>query len=142
MRVTVSCRLMTTLNATINELASNLAHDLLRALRGASLEQIVAETAAGHARRGPGRPPKANAQTSVRTKNSGKRVRRSADDLAKTVGKIAAALKGHKSGLRSEQLQKVLHLPKREITGPIALALKSKKITKRGQRRATTYFAR
>ena len=50
---------MTTLHATINALASKLAHELLASLRNASLDQIIAETAAGHvARRGPGRPPK------------------------------------------------------------------------------------
>lgn len=128
-----------TLHATINELASNFAHDLLRALRGASLEDIITESSAGHVRRGPGRPPSGKGHSTA--KSGGKRVRRSAEDIAKTVDKIATALKGHKSGLRSEQLQKVLHLPKKEITRPITLALKSKKITKRGQKRATTYFA-
>lgn len=137
---------MTTLHATINALASKLAHELLASLRNASLDQIIAETAAGHvARRGPGRPPKTQptkvhaATTTV--KRGRKRIRRSAEDIAKTADKVVSALKSHKSGLRSEQLQKILHLAKKDITGPIALALKSKKITKRGERRATTYFA-
>ena len=44
--------------------------------------------------------------------------------------------------MRSEQLQKLLSLDKKEISGPLNEALEGKKITKKGQRRATTYFAR
>jgi hypothetical protein len=36
----------------------------------------------------------------------------------------------------------VLKLSKQEITKPIAAALAAKKITKKGQKWATTYFAR
>ncbi len=50
-----------TLHATINDLAAKFAHDLLAAFRRASFQDIVAETSAGHAPRGPGRPPAAHA---------------------------------------------------------------------------------
>ena len=52
-----------------------------------------------------------------------------------------AKLKEHKGGLRSEQLQKVLHLSKREIVRPISDALATKKISKKGEKRSTTYFS-
>ena len=58
------------------------------------------------------------------------------------MGLIVGKLGEHKSGLRSEQLQKVLKLDKKEITGPLNQALASKKITKKGQKRSTTYFAK
>jgi hypothetical protein len=59
-----------------------VTHDLLRAFRAASFEDIVAETSAGHvAHRGPGRPPKAHA-------TSRKRHRRSAADIEKTLTAI------------------------------------------------------
>ena len=55
---------------------------------------------------------------------------------------VVGALKKKKNGMRSEQLQKLLKLDKKEISGPLAEALTARKITKKGQRRATTYFAR
>ena len=55
---------------------------------------------------------------------------------------MVGALKKAKNGMRSEQLQRALRLDKKEITGPINEALAAKKISKKGQRRATTYFAR
>ena len=58
------------------------------------------------------------------------------------MGLIVAKLGEHKDGLRSEQLQKELKLDKKEITGPLMLALSKKKITKKGQKRSTTYFAK
>ena len=58
------------------------------------------------------------------------------------IGLVVAKLGEHKTGLRSEQLQKALKLDKREISGPLAQALAAKKISKKGEKRATTYFAK
>ena len=130
----------------ISVLAEEFSAGVLAAIRSASLEEILSESgapkraaapsassngAAEPTRRGPGRPRK-----------SGRLARRSPEQIAQVVESVVGALKKNKNGMRSEQLQKLLKLDKKEISGPLNEALAGKKITKKGQRRATTYFAR
>jgi len=147
---------MSTLHQTINSLASEFAHNLLRALRGASLEEILAETAPGHAahagggvaRRRPGRPPgsgaaraHAAAPAAAPARRGGRRLaRRTAKDITAVVGRIVTLLQGSKNGLRAEEIRAKLGLDRREIPRPLAEALKKKLVAKRGKKRATTYF--
>src|ERR1700733_906679 len=134
-----------TLKNRISTLAEEFSAGVLAAIRSASLEEILSEggrsrgsAAAAHApsdapaKRGPGRP----------RKKSGRVARRSPEQIAQVVESIVGALKKQKAGMRSEQLQKLLGLDKKEISGPLAEALEGRKITKKGERRATTYFAR
>lgn len=139
---------MATIHNTINSLASDFAHQLLAALRGASLEEIISETSAGHVRRGPGRPRAhllgggGEIPTPFRGKRKPRRLaRRSSEDIAKTVEKIVAVLKANKKGLTAEGLKAALKVDRRELPKPLTVALKAKKIHKRGKKRATTYFA-
>lgn len=67
--------------------------------------------------------------------------RRSPADLEKMVGKIVSTLKGHKNGLKAEDLRKTLKIAKNELNRPLGMALAKKSITKKGKKRATTYFA-
>jgi hypothetical protein len=150
-----------TLKNRISALAEEFSAGVLAAIRSASLEEILSEggrsrgpvsrvarasqvSTAGRApaassavaepvKRGPGRP---------RGRTSGRLARRSPEQIAQVVESIVGALKKNKAGMRSEQLQKLLSLDKKEISGPLNEALEGKKITKKGQRRATTYFAR
>ncbi len=139
----------------IEALAEEFSAGILAAIRSASLEEILSEGSRSHAtrvmhsaparvsaaapaaaepaKRGPGRP---------RGKSTGRLARRSPEQIAQVVESIVGALKKNKTGMRSEQLQKLLSLDKKEISGPLAEAIEGKKITKKGQRRATTYFAR
>ncbi len=140
---------MPTLHNAINSLASDFAHQLLAALRGASLEEIISETSVGHApRSGPGRP-----RTRVASgggvpvpfrggkRKAGRLARRSAADIAKTVEKIVALVKANKKGINAEGIKAALKVDRRELPKPLGLALKSKKIRKKGHKRATKYFA-
>jgi hypothetical protein len=151
-----------TLNSKIASLAETFASSVLAAIRSASLEEILAEgkgsrstsftaasshvSAASPAKRGPGRPRKiqvtAPAPAPAKTGKGGRLARRSESDIQHVVGLIVSKLGEHKAGLRSEQIQKALKLDKKEITGPLLLALSSKKIVKTGQKRSTTYFAK
>jgi hypothetical protein len=139
----------------IEALAEEFSAGILAAIRSASLEEILSEGPRSHAaprasaprasivaassaspaepKRGPGRP---------KGKKTGRLARRSPEQIAQVVESIVVALKKQKAGMRSEQLQKLLSLDKKEISGPLNEALEGKKITKKGQRRATTYFAR
>ncbi len=58
------------------------------------------------------------------------------------IGLVVAKLGEHKAGLRSVQIQKELGLSKKEIVRPPNQALAAKKITRTGQKRSTTYFAK
>jgi CRP-like cAMP-binding protein len=135
---------MSTLHQTINSLASEFAHSLLRALRNASLDEIIAETASGHAAGGRrrGRPAAVAVVATSGRRGGGRRLRRrSAGDIGAVVTKIVALLKSHKKGLRAEEIRAKLGLDRREIPRPLAEALKKKLVTKKGKKRATTYFA-
>jgi hypothetical protein len=131
------------LHDTINALASDFAHSLLSALRGASLEEIIAETS--HGKRGPGRPrATAAAGTAPRGRRAGKggRLRRrSANDIAGVVAKITSLLQANPKGLRAEQIRSKLGLDPREMPRPLAEGLRKKVLSKKGRKRATTYFA-
>ena len=54
---------------------------------------------------------------------------------------VVGVLRSSKDGLRSEQIQQALGLSKKDLVRPIQLALSSKAIKKKGERRATSYFA-
>jgi hypothetical protein len=133
----------------IQTLAETFTAGILAAIRGASLEELLG--GGSPARRGPGRPAKAavggqpdplNTPNAAKRRKGGRLARRSASDIEHVIGLIVAKLGEHKAGLRSEQLQKVLKLDKKEITRPLEQALAAKKITKKGQKRSTTYYAR
>ena len=130
---------MSTLHQTINSLASEFAHALLRALRNASLDEIIAETHAGHS--AGGRRTRAAAPAAGRGRRGGRLRRRSQTDINAVVTKVVALLKTHKKGLRAEEIRAKLGLDRREIPRPLAEALKKKLVSKKGKKRATTYFA-
>ena len=146
----------TELRNHINQLATQFASQLMAALKNASLSDLAAESASqsggGHSggsgggKRGPGRPAKgASAKApseSAPAGRGGKRRRRSAADIGETVEAIVKLLKTNTKGLRAEQIRAKLGLARKEIPRPIAMALEAKKITKKGQKRATTYFSK
>jgi len=158
------------LRNSIHQMAADFASSVLKAIRGASLEDILTESQAGGGghgaaaaapRRGPGRPrrnalpaaghatgpaahaapaPKAGKARSGR-RASGRLGRRSPSDIANVVKRIVALLESHPNGLRAEQIRASLSLQSKELPRPIADALSGHKISKVGEKRATTYFA-
>jgi hypothetical protein len=60
---------MSSLRASLHELATSFASSVLDAIRGASLEELLAD-AGGGARRGPGRPSKAKAAVTARQRRA------------------------------------------------------------------------
>jgi hypothetical protein len=55
---------------------------------------------------------------------------------------IVTFVKQHKDGLRAEQIRAELSIDKREWMRPLEVALASKKLAKKGEKRATTYFVK
>ncbi len=149
-----------TLRDTIHLLAADFAAGVLGVIRGASLQDILAETEGeGVARRGRGRPPSQVVASSPpdrssrsaaapraarpgRSARSGRLQRRSASDIGDAIEQIVGLLAAHPKGLRAEQIRASLGLSARELPRPIAQALSLKQISKTGQKRATTYYAK
>jgi hypothetical protein len=157
---------MTTLKTTLESLSADFAANVLRAIRGASLDDIVGGVVAvgsaapaaappAPARR-PGRPAKVTATAaaphvaapSIAAKSPRKGgarrrlARRSQADILGVVDQIVALLQNAPQGLRSEDIRAQLGLAANEMPRPIAEGLKSKRISKEGEKRATVYFAK
>jgi hypothetical protein len=57
------------------------------------------------------------------------------------IDEIATLLASHPEGLRAEQIRAALGVEAKELPRPLADALAAGRVTKTGQKRATTYFA-
>jgi hypothetical protein len=152
---------MSALKSSLQFLAASFAEDVVRAIQGASLQELLGEMAPARGRSVPrSRVPastRAHAHESngsggaglsaVRTRRSraltrrGRLKRRSAEDIADTLGSIVSLLKRHASGLRAEEIRKQLSMQAKELPRPLAEGLQAKALRKKGQKRATVYFA-
>jgi len=88
-----------------------------------------------NARRGPGRPPKAASA------KGGRRIRRSAEDLAKIGAQVFAQVRS-KQGQRLEEIGRALKTDTGVLKKPIADLLKAKKLKTKGAKRGTKYFTK
>ena len=133
------------LHQQINALAAEFAHSLLRAVRGASLEDILRETHAGHsAHTGATQhaAPRHAARAAAPSRRPRGRLRRRSDkDIQHVVDRIVSLLHSHKKGLRAEEIRSKLGIQRRELPRPLHEALTKKLVSKKGKKRATTYFA-
>ena len=144
---------MSNLRNTIEALASQFATSVLDALRSASIDELVdVAGSGGAARRGPGRPrsveravaegaSSANAGPRRRAGRGGRLGRRTAGDITRMIESIVGVLQKAGAGLRAEQIRETLGVEAKELPRPLAEAISSGRITKSGQKRATTYFA-
>jgi hypothetical protein len=126
--------IMSTLAAQIQALTDRFSLSILEAIRSSSLEALLAEQSGGRGRRG--RPPSRDVSVS-----RGKRARRGAEELQKTADRIVAYAKAHPGEL-GEKIRGGLRLPKNHWLRPLGLALKSGKLSKKGEKRATRYWAK
>ena len=126
---------MSTLRSRIDALAATFAEEVLHALKGASFDEIAS---LGGARRG--RP----AGTSRRTTGGGggKRIRRSMDDIVSTLDEVVKVVGSAKNGLRAEEIREKLDLEAKQLPRVLKEGLSTKRLSKKGEKRATTYFAK
>lgn len=132
---------MSTLRGTIDRLASQFASSIIEALRGASLEELLAVAGASGAS---GRRASASVETTGRRASAsanGRLGRRSPDQIGAMVEGIVDLLAKSEAGLRAEEIRAALGVQAKELPRPLADALAAGRITKSGQKRATTYFA-
>jgi hypothetical protein len=146
---------MPSLRSTLDDLAHSFASSVLSAIRGASLVELLSETGgAGGARRGPGRPRSTGSGAGgaaragrvsagrPKTGKGGRLARRSAADIEKALGRVVTLLKSKKAGLRAEQIRTALQMQSKEMPRILKQGLSAKKLSSKGEKRATTYFAR
>lgn len=130
----------TSLRASLNDLANRFAEGVLTAVRTASLDDLLAESGArgGLRARGDG----GAGQSNPRRRQAGRLARRSAEQIAQTLGRVVAVVKASKGkGLRAEEIRKTLDLDVREVPRVLKEGLRTKSLRSKGQKRATTYFA-
>ena len=135
-------------NCTIS--ASTFAEQVLRSIRGASLHELVGAKDDGFV--GNGRRVKVAAggdrelaplsTPPARKGKNGRLPRRSAEEIAKTLDKIVLLIKTHKNGLRAEEIRTKLGMLSKEMPRILKEGVAKKKLTSKGQKRATTYSAR
>jgi len=128
---------MTNLNSTIESLASQFAKQIIKAIRSASIEEILGSSSRPSTTT---RAPRATTASAAKApRRRGRLARRSTGQIAEQLTSVVALLKKSPKGLRSEEIRGTLKLDRREIPRVLAEGLKSKSIRKTGQKRATVY---
>ncbi len=131
---------MSNLRSRLADLASSFTDSVIDAIRGTSLEELLTETGA----RPKSRPAEASPRGAPRVARaaSGRLPRRSAEDIAGELDKIVALVQTHRDGLRAEEIRMELGMQAKELPRVLKEGLSSKKLRSKGQKRATTYFAK
>ncbi|HTB73072.1 MAG TPA: hypothetical protein VK762_07500 [Polyangiaceae bacterium] len=138
---------MPTLRSQLDALAASFANQIMASLRGASLHDLVGKTDGGRvvgngrrARGGGGQPDPLVVPTKPR--KPGRLPRRSAEEIAATLNKIVLLVKTQKNGMRAEEIRSKLGMQAKEMPRILKEGLSKKKLTSKGNKRATTYFAK
>lgn len=133
---------MSTAEQQIQVHVERFVSELTALVRQAALEQVSQAFGAPQVtkRRGPGRPAASSLAAPKKAKNGG-RVRRSPEQLA-AVSKAIAKFVSSNQGVRVEEISASLGLPTKELAGPIKDLLAEKAISKKGDRRSTTYYGK
>ena len=148
---------MSTLQSQLDSLARAFAEQIVQAIRAISIHELSsggagtvgngrsagstrALTSAGAVRRVVSKATKTPARKGARA--SGRLARRSAEEIQAMLGKVIGLVKKHKDGLRSEEIRKNLGMLPKEMPRILKEGLSSKKLSSKGQKRATTYFVK
>jgi hypothetical protein len=135
---------MPTLRSQLDALASSFANAVVDAIRGASLQDLLATDGkrTDSPRRAAGPASSAAPKAAVRATRGGRLRRRSAEDIGKMLDDVVALVKNKKDGLRAEQIRSELGLQSKELPRILKEGLSSKRLRKSGQKRATVYSAK
>jgi hypothetical protein len=139
---------MPSLNSQLEALAHAFVNDVISAIRGSSLQELLVPGAGKPAGRTPrgvpagggGKPDPVSVP--VKKGKAGRLKRRSAEEIAALLGKIVLLVKTHKEGMRAEEIRAKLGLESKEMPRILKEGLAEKKLSSKGQKRATTYFVK
>ncbi len=148
-----------TLRVQLDRLASTFAQSVFQAIRALSLEELIAETGplrgmkvetpragAKSGRRSGTSRPERTALTRTHARGgrrgaSGRLKRRSSDDIEKALGAVVELVEKRPRGLRAEQIRSELGMQAKEMPRVLGEGLATRRLRKRGRKRATTYYA-
>ena len=153
----VLSRPMSTLQSQLDSLARSFAEQIVHAIRGASIHELssgggatagngrsadrpTAFASSGAARRAVSKATPTPAPKAARA--NGRLPRRSADEIQEMLGKVIGLVKKHKGGLRAEEIRANLGMLPKEMPRILKEGVATKKLSTKGQKRATTYFAK
>ncbi len=95
-----------------------------------------------HRRASPGRRRGRRRRTARGRRASSRRLkRRSPDDIQKALGDVVSLVENRPKGPRAEQIRSELGMQAKEMPRVLGEGLASRKLRKRGHKRATTYYA-
>lgn len=126
-RTNIDAQLRARVDAFVNEMSE--------LIRQAALEQVSDALSGAQPRRGAAR-----AARTVKAP-SGKRIRRSAEDLDKLGERIVAFIDKN-PGARMEDISKGLRRQTKELRRPVQILMAEKRVRTKGQKRATQYFVK
>jgi hypothetical protein len=141
---------MPTLRSQLDALAANFATQIVAAIQGASLQELLVSGASGQGTGGRraravagGQPdPLSVPVPGKKPGNNGRLPRRSAQEIQAALGKIVLLVKTHKQGMRAEEIRAALGMQAKEMPRILKEGVAKKRLSAKGQKRATTYFAR
>jgi hypothetical protein len=139
---------MPTLQSQLQDLARTFAEQVLATLQGASLHELVLADGGtvGNGRQarggGGGGQPDPLAAPRKRMGKPGRLRRRSDEEIAAALNKVVLLVKTHKDGMRAEEIRSKLGMQSKEMPRILKEGVAHKKLTTKGQKRATTYFAK
>ena len=146
-------RVEMSLHAQLNQIASSFTKAVIEAIREVSLEELVAETGGLKGMAPPAATPSlrgrgANRERAPRratgpSRRTGRRrlKRRSSGDIEKALGDIVSLVENRPRGMRAEQIRTELGMQPNEMPRVLGEGLATRRLRKRGHKRATTYYA-
>ena len=129
------------IESAIRKSVDNLVAELTELLRESALE-TVREALANELvpmPRSAGRPRKSAGKAGGSAKKSGKRVRRTIEDLEAYADRIHNYVQSH-PGVGVVAISKGVRLTTKDVKRPIQMLLAAKRLRTEGQKRGTTYF--
>lgn len=136
---------MSTIENDVRARVDEFVDELTLLIRRAALEAVHEALAGGSLPAAPrrGRPAGRKAKTGGRKKTArksgGKRIRRTAEDLADLASGLVDYIRAH-PGERLENISAALGATSKELRRPVQMLLAEGKLRTEGQRRGTTYF--
>jgi hypothetical protein len=130
---------MSNIDDAVREAVESFVEQLKELIQRAALESVQAALNGGTAlsQRGPSRQPNRAPAASERHQAGAKR---SPAELAALIKKLHGYIAKH-PGLRIEMIGSGLGLPTKALVLPVKRLISERKVTTKGQKRATLYFA-
>jgi hypothetical protein len=150
---------MSTLQSQLDSLARSFAEQIVETIRGSSLHELSsggvgsgANSASNHADAPRAFASSRSARKAVTkatqvpapkvTRSNGRLPRRSVDEIRAMLDKVVALVKKQRNGLRAEEIRADLGMLPKEMPRILKEGVSTKKLSTKGQKRATTYFAK